>query len=70
VGPPPACQRFGTAVTFAPMRQFLDELAWRGLLTDETPELRERLARGTITGSHTCSDQAEGQSCSWVAVPV
>jgi tyrosyl-tRNA synthetase len=32
------------------MRQFLDELAWRGLLTDETPELRERLARGTITG--------------------
>ncbi len=32
------------------MRGFLDELAWRGLLHDETPELRARLAQGTITG--------------------
>jgi len=32
------------------MRQFLDELAWRGLLQDETPELRRRLASGPITG--------------------
>jgi len=32
------------------MEQFLDELAWRGLLYDETPELRERLRQGPITG--------------------
>jgi tyrosyl-tRNA synthetase len=32
------------------MRQFLEELAWRGLLHDETPELRARLAQGPITG--------------------
>jgi tyrosyl-tRNA synthetase len=28
----------------------LDTLAWRGLLQDQTPGLRERLARGPITG--------------------
>jgi tyrosyl-tRNA synthetase len=32
------------------MEQFLDELAWRGLLYDETPKLRERLSQRTITG--------------------
>jgi len=32
------------------MERFLDELAWRGLLHDETPELRQRLAQGPITG--------------------
>jgi len=32
------------------MKQFLDELAWRGLLTDETPDLRARLSQGPITG--------------------
>lgn len=32
------------------MEKLLDELAWRGLLTDSTPDLRERLARGPITG--------------------
>ena len=32
------------------MEHFLDELAWRGLLHDETPDLRRRLARGPITG--------------------
>ena len=32
------------------MERFLDELAWRGLLQDETPELRSRLTTGPITG--------------------
>lgn len=32
------------------MERFLDELAWRGLLHDETPELRRRLTTGPITG--------------------
>ncbi len=32
------------------MEQFLDELSWRGLLHDVTPELRQRLAEGPITG--------------------
>ncbi|UCG87233.1 MAG: tyrosine--tRNA ligase [Gemmatimonadota bacterium] len=32
------------------MERFLDELAWRGLLYDETPELRARLTTGPITG--------------------
>ena len=32
------------------MKQFLDELTWRGLLEDQTPGLIERLARGPITG--------------------
>jgi tyrosyl-tRNA synthetase len=32
------------------MERFLDELAWRGLLQDETPELRRRLTTGPITG--------------------
>ncbi len=32
------------------MEKLLDELAWRGLLTDTTPDLRERLTRGPITG--------------------
>ncbi|KPJ89962.1 MAG: hypothetical protein AMS18_11910 [Gemmatimonas sp. SG8_17] len=32
------------------MERFLDELAWRGLLYDETPELRSRLTTGPITG--------------------
>ncbi len=32
------------------MLHFLEELAWRGLLTDETPDLRARLAHGRITG--------------------
>jgi tyrosyl-tRNA synthetase len=32
------------------MENFLDELAWRGLLTDETPDLRQRLSQGPITG--------------------
>jgi tyrosyl-tRNA synthetase len=45
-----ACQRLGPALTFAPMKRFLDELAWRGLLIDETPNLRARLAQGGITG--------------------
>ncbi len=32
------------------MKQLCDELEWRGLLADSTPGLRERLARGPITG--------------------
>jgi tyrosyl-tRNA synthetase len=32
------------------MAPLLDELAWRGLLYDETPELRRRLMTGPITG--------------------
>ena len=32
------------------MTHLLDELAWRGLLQDQTPGLRERLARGPVTG--------------------
>lgn len=32
------------------MRQFLDELAWRGLIADHTPALPDRLTRGAITG--------------------
>jgi tyrosyl-tRNA synthetase len=32
------------------MTHLLDELAWRGLLQDQTPGLRDRLARGPITG--------------------
>ncbi|MDH3455203.1 MAG: tyrosine--tRNA ligase [Gemmatimonadota bacterium] len=32
------------------MKQFLDELTWRGLLEDQTPGLAERLAQGPITG--------------------
>jgi len=32
------------------MRELLEELAWRGLLHDETPDLRARLAQGPITG--------------------
>ena len=32
------------------MEQLIDELAWRGLLVDSTPDLRERLTRGPITG--------------------
>jgi tyrosyl-tRNA synthetase len=32
------------------MREFLDELAWRGLAEDQTPGLAERLTRGSITG--------------------
>ena len=32
------------------MKTFLNELAWRGLLTDETPALRQRLEKGPITG--------------------
>jgi tyrosyl-tRNA synthetase len=32
------------------MEQLVNELAWRGLLYDSTPDLPERLARGPITG--------------------
>jgi tyrosyl-tRNA synthetase len=32
------------------MRSLLDDLAWRGLVQDQTPGLAERLARGPITG--------------------
>ena len=32
------------------MEQFVDELAWRGLLFDSTPEIRDRLEQGPITG--------------------
>ncbi len=32
------------------MKTFLDELKWRGLLTDATPGLAERLTTGPITG--------------------
>ncbi len=32
------------------MEQLIEELTWRGLLTDSTPDLRERLTRGPITG--------------------
>jgi tyrosyl-tRNA synthetase len=32
------------------MEQFLNELAWRGLLYESTPNLPERLSRGPITG--------------------
>jgi tyrosyl-tRNA synthetase len=32
------------------MKRFLDELTWRGLLHDETPDLRQRLEQGPITG--------------------
>ena len=32
------------------MEQLIDELNWRGLLSDSTPDLRERLTRGPITG--------------------
>jgi tyrosyl-tRNA synthetase len=32
------------------MDKLLDELAWRGLLYDETPDLRQRLEKGPITG--------------------
>jgi tyrosyl-tRNA synthetase len=32
------------------MEQFLDELAWRGLMFDATPDFRERLKQGPITG--------------------
>jgi tyrosyl-tRNA synthetase len=32
------------------MKQFLEELTWRGLVEDQTPGLVERLARGPITG--------------------
>jgi tyrosyl-tRNA synthetase len=32
------------------MKRFLEELAWRGLLIDETPELRRRLDQGPIAG--------------------
>ncbi len=46
----PACQRLTSSLTFAPMEHFLDELAWRGLLHDETPDLRGRLTQGPITG--------------------
>lgn len=45
-----ACQRLRSALTFAPMQRFLDELAWRGLLANETPDLRARLSQGSITG--------------------
>jgi tyrosyl-tRNA synthetase len=33
-----------------PMTALLDELAWRGLLQDQTPGLAARLARGPVTG--------------------
>jgi tyrosyl-tRNA synthetase len=32
------------------MKQFLDELTWRGLVEDQTPGLAERLEQGPITG--------------------
>ena len=32
------------------MEQLLDELAWRGLLYESTPDLPERLTKGPITG--------------------
>jgi tyrosyl-tRNA synthetase len=32
------------------MEQLIEELTWRGLLSDSTPDLRERLTRGPITG--------------------
>lgn len=32
------------------MKSFLEELSWRGLLTDETPDLRQRLEQGPIAG--------------------
>ncbi len=32
------------------MRDFINELTWRGLVDDQTPGLAERLARGPITG--------------------
>jgi len=32
------------------MEQLIEELTWRGLLSDSTPDLRKRLARGPITG--------------------
>ncbi len=45
-----ACQRSDGRVTFAAMRQFLEELTWRGLLVDETPDLRQRLDEDPIAG--------------------
>jgi len=44
------CQQFSRTVSFAAMEHFLDELAWRGLLFDATPDFRERLKQGPITG--------------------
>ena len=46
----PACQRFRPKLSFAVMEQLIEELAWRGLLSDSTPDLNERLTRGPITG--------------------
>ena len=48
--PGPACQRFLPTLSFAAMEQLLNELAWRGLLYESTPDLPERLSKGPITG--------------------
>src|SRR5437879_2812839 len=47
-----ACQRAKGRITLAsmtPTTSLLDELKWRGLLTDATPGLGARLAKGPIT---------------------
>src|SRR5947209_8718993 len=47
-----ACQRAKGRITLAsmtPTTSLLDELQWRGLLTDATPGLGARLAKGPIT---------------------
>ena len=52
-GPFAACQRERAGITLAtmtPITSLIDELKWRGLLTDATPGLAARLAKGPITG--------------------